>query len=481
MSLSDIIPRDQDFHNLHGGDDEEHHFDPLTNAADLIMLQEFGVNVPNSRALMNRENADPDPQQGIDALPPEAHEVSHRLNLLVPELTAGLDPNADPLPTPDRVAPNRRFHRRGLHQHTIPVFPVRTGGATTNVEVWPFESRDDGQPRIASFPSHPMRCVEGEVVHTLMGNSGGPHTIHHHGIEPTAFNDGVGKLSMEVSGPDYEYQWQANEAGTYFYHCHRNTVLHFEMGMYGMLLVDPPAPAGSGLTAPYTTGGAGFLRRRNELVRYDREAIWVPDDIDPRWRELANHSRQYGIADPAPLGDPTGFFYHSDWNGVLNGEFNPLTPLVNDGQPQLPPGLHFFAPQYFVISGVSSPWTVPQAPGMPARPPGIPADGVSVRATPGQRVLVRLLNASYTTMRFTLPLDAEVVAVDGHTLGHGGHGQYSEPFTVPAGESFVLSTARRWDLLFHNVPAGTHTASMEFRNWTNDSLYYTAHAQIIVA
>ncbi|MEW6488455.1 MAG: multicopper oxidase domain-containing protein [Thermodesulfobacteriota bacterium] len=468
MAIEDIIPRDQDFHTHDGATT----FDPLTSPADLVMMQEFGVAVPTSEQLLTRNVAD---------LPtPEEQAVTHRLNLLVPELTAGLIPTLDDLPTPDRVAPDRTFERQGLHDFDLPVYPVRTGGTGTFefVEMWPFEDTAAG---ILTWPSAPIRCVEGEVCHTRMNNRGGPHTIHHHGIEPTAFNDGVGKLSVEVAGPDYVYQWQANEAGTYFYHCHRNTVLHFEMGMYGMLLVDPPAPVGSGLTAPYALGGPGFVRRRSELVRYDREAIWVPDDIDPRWRELANRSRQYGIADPAPLGDPTGFFYHSDWNGNLNGEFNPQTPLVNDGDPALPPGLHFFDPRYFVISGVSAPWTVPQAPGMPARPPTVPPDGVSVRATPGQTVLVRLLNASYTTMRFTFPLDAEVVAVDGHTLGHGDRAQYSQPFTVPAGESFVLTTARRWDILFHNVPAGTHTASMEFRNWTNDALFYTAQAQIIVA
>lgn len=475
MAIDDIIPRDQDFTNVHG-DHGDRPFDPLVNVDDLVMIQEFGVTVPSSLSLFLRENGDA--VAGIEALPPGAFEVSHRLNLLIPELTAGLDPNAADLPTPDGVAPNRNFSRQGLHQLFIPVFPVRTGGAATTVEMWPFASRN---PDIVTFPSPPIRCVEGEVCHTRLSNRSGPHTIHHHGIEPTSMNDGVGKLSMEVSGPDYVYQWQANEAGTYFYHCHRNTALHFEMGMYGMLLVDPPAPVGSGLTAPYTTGGAGFIRRRSELVRYDREAVWVPDDIDPRWRELANVSRQYGITDPAPLGDPTGFFYHSDWNGVLNGEFNPQTPLVNDGDPTLPPGLHFFDPQYFVISGVSSPWTVPQAPGMPLRPPGIPADGVSVRAAPGQTVLVRLLNASYTTMRFTFPLDAEVVGIDGHSLGHGARAQYSQPFVVPAGESFVLTTARRWDLLLHNVPVGTHTANMEFRSWTNDTHYHTAQAQIIVA
>ena len=112
-----------------------------------------------------------------------------------------------------------------------------------------------------------------------MNSSKGPHTIHHHGINPTTFNDGVGHVSFEAT--EYTYQWQPHNPGTNFYHCHVNTVLHFEMGMFGLLIVDPPE-------------GPGFLANGE---RYQVERSWVADDIDPRWHdEIRGRGHEAGLA-----------------------------------------------------------------------------------------------------------------------------------------------------------------------------------------
>jgi FtsP/CotA-like multicopper oxidase with cupredoxin domain len=123
------------------------------------------------------------------------------------------------------------------------------------------------------FPSPAMRITEGDIVHTNL-NVGmmWMHTVHHHGIEPAHTSDGVGHITWDVANGTYTYQWRPAHAGTYFYHCHTNTVLHAEMGMYGALIVDPPEGPGT-----LFSGGP----------TYDVEAFWVVDEIDSSWHTLA--------------------------------------------------------------------------------------------------------------------------------------------------------------------------------------------------
>lgn len=289
-------------------------------------------------------------------------------------------------PTPDRLTPDVAFHvgvRTGL---MLPTPDFRS------IEVWRF---DHEAARTNAWPSPTLRVRQGQVVHTRLQQRNNAHTIHHHGIEPTTFNDGVGHTSFEVSG-EYTYQFQANEAGTYFYHCHKNTTLHFEMGMYGFLIVDPPQGPGA-----VFEGGP----------RYDVEKLWAVDDLDPAWRRLGH-------------------------DAGLCGE---------------DAGLNLFNPKYFAISGVFAPNTLTDS-------------RVVVRARAGQRILVRLLNASYSILRTTLGVDAMVVGVDGRGLGRPG-APWSRPFTIPANQPFELTSAQRYDLILTPPGPGTYSARFDFLHW----------------
>lgn len=358
-------------------------------------------------------------------------EAFERFSARVPVFK--LDRPLDEISPPDAL-----FHRIN---HTIHHIEMPDG---KSIEVWGFDATDPHDPHnpdttIRTFPSKLIRLTEGDLFHCISEHhpdedddedGQGPtphqegHTIHWHGIEPTTANDGVGKHSFGVRDPAghglherYTYQWRASEAGTYFYHCHRNTVLHVENGMYGGLIIDPRSPSGSDLTAPYPDGGPGYVRRRDDVVRYDVERFWVADEFDSRWHTL-----------------------HED--AGLGG-------LPFDQQD---PGLNIFEPDYFLISGVPAPWTETD-------------ERIVARLRVGETLLLRILSAGYFIHTWTLDIDAEVIAMDGRALGRSkGPMPYSQPFVLPAGESFELTGARRWDLLIRPTKAGTYPVIVQMRN-----------------
>lgn len=303
--------------------------------------------------------------------------------------TFGCDPYAENPDTPDRLRPDARFERAFFN------FKLDLPDGD-RIRIWSFrDKRAKGSGK--DWPAPAIRHRQGETVHSTVKAKKGTHTIHHHGIDGTPFNDGVGHTSFEVNG-EYVYQYAARNPGTYFFHCHKNTTLHFEMGMYGLLIVDEPE-------------GAGFVRQGDELVEVDVEANWVADELDPRWRKL-------------------------NQNAGLCGEDE---------------GLNIIEPKYFVLSGVPAPWTETDR-------------RIVASARVGQRILARVLNASYGVTRVTLPLDGRVIGVDGRTLG-GQYSPWSAPIDIKAGEPFELISAQRYDILMEPSEPGAFEVAFEFLDW----------------
>ena len=356
----------------------------------------------------------------------DIHDMMHFEQFSTDVPTFGADEPLDAIQNPDVFVTRKMYHGEFID--------LPDGN---QIEVWGFEDPEDDENGL-QFPSKMIRIPEGSLFHGKLEARHGPHTIHWHGIEPMSSSDGVGKLSFEVTG-HYTYQWLAAEAGTYFYHCHRNTTLHFEMGMYGGLIIDPLPPEGeTQLTAPYATGGPGYVRRGDELVRYDAERLWVSDDMDPRWHVLDKDSGIGGF----PFDDP-----------------------------RKDPGLNIFHPTYFFISGVPHPWTVTDS-------------KVVARVKVGQTLLLRIICAGYAFHRWTIGLDAEVIAMDGRTLGttgrSGAHNPYSHPFDLPANSMIELTAARRWDLLIRPTQAGVYPVSCEVHDICNEPNGHFGTAQTVI-
>ncbi len=331
--------------------------------------------------------------------------------------TKFVDPPSEPDRTLDRVAPNVRIERLLIENYELPL-PFRLPNGKNTLRMWVIA--EPGKP--VTFPAPLVRLREGQTMHATVSTSRGEHTIHWHGIEPTPMNDGVGKHSFEIKGA-YTYQWTPRQPGLFFYHCHVNTPLHFEMGLLGGLIVDPAR-------------GQGWVVAANapdNLVRYDTEAIWITSAHDPRWHVLPTDHAQHPLdaqgRDVIDPNKPAGFT---------------TTGILNDWRPSV-----------FTISGAvardgSTPITDTRA---------------AVSARVGQTVLVRLLNASYAIAEYRLGADVQVIAQDGHPFGVPPLHAYSAPYTIPANRPFRLTTAMRYDLLVRPTSPGTIPFSVDYLDW----------------
>jgi FtsP/CotA-like multicopper oxidase with cupredoxin domain len=330
---------------------------------------------------------------------------------------AGSQPKDNPA-TPMRERATRSFERHFFARRLR--FP---DGAEH--EIWSFEDKRSGR----GLPGALIRVTEGDLVHVLVKPSKGAHTIHLHGMEPDPHNDGVGHTSFEVSG-EYTYQFrpsvadpadlinQPGSAGTYFYHCHVNTPLHVQMGMFGSLIVDP---------RPDPTLPAGARRSFADAPPYDvaSETLLVPYAVDPRW-------------------------HRQNQSAGLSGE---------------DAGLNRFDPRHFYMLG-----------GQLARPPR--GDVVwslrEMRTTPagtGLPTLLRVNNATYfpTRLRFTDASGepaaiAGVIAHDGRAYRETSDPDGSPPVSIRT-DRLSFGAAERYDLLVQPEEPGEYRLHLDWYHW----------------
>jgi FtsP/CotA-like multicopper oxidase with cupredoxin domain len=90
-------------------------------------------------------------------------------------------------------------------------------------------------------PGPTIRCTEGDLLRIRFVNgSTHPHTMHFHGIHPSNMD---GAMEIVDPGGTFIYEFEAEPFGVHLYHCHVAPFKrHIHKGLYGMFIVDPPAP-----------------------------------------------------------------------------------------------------------------------------------------------------------------------------------------------------------------------------------------------
>ena len=267
------------------------------------------------------------------------------------------------------------------------------------VNYWGFE--DPSTPlRQRALPSPTIRVREGECVHIKLET------------QCAAPAQTVGARSSHASArlrsTSNIYQWQPRQAGTWLYQSHDSSLKQFEMGLFGLLIVDPePSPCGR--ARAYRDGPA-----------YDVERCWIFDDVDPAWH--AGESLAKGGAGVAA--DST------------------------------------FNPRYFLVNGVPNVETPEHA-------------DVAIEARPGDKILLRLLNASFSLLRTRIQaLSGDIISADGKALA-GPERPWSTWSRVNPGQPVYMATGARHDLLIDLgdarnpvQPGQEYRVTFEFLDWS---------------
>ena len=325
--------------------------------------------------------------------------------------------------TPGRVTPDKKFEMQVYGRDLM----MPDG---TEVEFWGFEDRENEAEVEPILPGSPIRVTEGDIVHVTIKPAKRQHTLHLHGIEIDTHNDGVGHTSFEVTG-EYTYQFRAGApfralddptpqtrgAGTYLYHCHVNTPLHFQMGMYGPLIIDP-------------IEGPGTAFHNGPTYDVAAERYWAVGEVDPSWRELGHQA------------------------GLKGGDA----------------GLNDFNPKYFHISGQFQPLAAAFAGGEPViDSPLVATEGV----VGGEPILIRYANASYCVHTIDFEgtrdgsLDVQVIASDGRPFDNLAP-NFAQPFAL--NDRMIAAAAERYDFLVTPLRAGTSKVRITYRNWITNAV-----------
>lgn len=248
---------------------------------------------------------------------------------------------------------------------TIGAFPVTVDGKT---------SRAVGVN--GTVPAPLVRLREGQRVRLRVTNTlGEDSSIHWHGLLVPFAMDGVPGISFPGIAPrsTFEYEFDVVQSGTYWYHSHSG--YQEQEGVYGPIIIEP--------------AGA-------DPVAFDREHVLV----------LAEHSPMSGAAIFRKLKQMGGGYFNMQrqtLSGLLAGRDLPLEERLDWAQMRMDPA------DISDVTGSTYDFTV-NGYG--------PFDNWTALFSPGERVRLRIINASaQTNFNVRIPdLAMTVVQADGQNV-----------------------------------------------------------------
>ncbi len=326
----------------------------------------------------------------------------------------------------------------------------------------------------AQFPAPLIWAKVGDVVEIRLKNLGvtvtgvpnDPHSVHLHGTDVDAANDGVPETSVAAvpanlktaggaawpgAGNVVVYMFKPTMPGTYMYHCHQEASVHVNMGMFGALVIYNATDAAANPPAGQK-GGPGLGRGGNLWgFNYDKDYVMLLGDTD-----VHQHMSEQGVA---------------PFTGALAHTYNPSD----------------YHAEYWFINGISFPntihsdWIVPSgatttanvltwANWIKTHPNYDPFITGKVKgATPGQKVLVRMINMGFQTQPMHMHgFHAKVIGSDQRPWTWAntpatpiGQGEEKNTITIGSGETYELL--------------------LDFNVWTRSAGLYPSHVAPVAA
>src|SRR5438093_5996048 len=124
----------------------------------------------------------------------------------------------------------------------VKVFELETSAIGWSVLPW---VRATAYAFNRQVPGPRIRVTEGDRLRLIVRNAlPEPTTVHWHGLVVPNAMDGPAQITQAPIPPggSYTYEFEAKQAGTFFYHSHLEPDRQQGLGLFGALIVDPRTP-----------------------------------------------------------------------------------------------------------------------------------------------------------------------------------------------------------------------------------------------